>query len=291
MGSTFGLRPEHFGFFALVTFLCVWSEGTRRFYRSALPLVILALAYDSSRLLRPLLKVIKVHVQEPYNFDMALFSISTPAGALTPNEFFLQHHWPWLDFITGSAYILFLYEVLAFAFYLALFRRDDDGRRLFARFGWTFLAVNLMGIATYYLYPAAPPWYVEAHGFGPVDLSTPPNPAAAARWDDLTGIAYFRHFYSRGASVFGAIPSLHAAYPMVVFVYARHLRRWWLNIAAFSFFLLVCFSAIYLQHHYILDVGLGAAYALAGCGVEHWLTQKRLLARADQLMANPNATA
>lgn len=268
MGTNFGLRPEQLGFAALVLFVSVWSEATRRFYRSVLPFVILAVIYDSSRLLQPLLKVLAVHVKEPYAFDKRFFPIDSALGVLTPNEFFLHHHWPWVDLVTGTAYILFLYEVLGFGLYLALFRRDERGRSLLARFGWTFLAVNVMGIATYYLYPAAPPWYVQLHGFGPADLSTLPNPAAAARWDDLTGIAYFRHFYARGASVFGAIPSLHAAYPLVVFFYARALGRAWLTVATFAFFLLVCFSAVYLQHHYILDVGLGAEYALVACLVE-----------------------
>lgn len=272
--ATFGIRPEQVGVCLLVLFALVYSPGSRRFLLGILPFVILGVVFDLSRLLKPLLELLTVHVKEPYAFDKALFGISSAGGTLTPNEFFRLHHAPWLDFVTGLAYIAYLYEAMGFGLYLAVFRRTSDGRRLLARFGWVFLGVNLMGFATYYIYPAAPPWYVELHGFGPVDLSTPPHAAAALRWDELTGIPYFRHFYARGASVFGAIPSLHAAYPLIVFFYARELGKRWLTVGTFAFFCLVCFSAVYLQHHYVLDVGVGALYAVVGCLVERVVTRR-----------------
>ena len=33
-----------------------------------------------------------------------------------------------------------------------------------------YLIVNLMGISTYYIYPAAPPWYVANFGLGLQDI-------------------------------------------------------------------------------------------------------------------------
>jgi membrane-associated phospholipid phosphatase len=35
----------------------------------------------------------------------------------------------------------------------------------------------------------------------------------------------------------------------------------WAGAPAALFCLLVCFSAVYLQHHYVIDVALGIAYA------------------------------
>ena len=94
------------------------------------------------------------------------------------------------------------------------------------------------------------------------------SPAALVRFDALVGIPYFAGFYRRSADVFGSIPSLHCAYPLVVFLYARELGRRWLSAVLLAFYLLVVFSAVYLQHHYVLDALLGTLYALAGYAVD-----------------------
>jgi hypothetical protein len=209
-------------------------------------------------------------------------------GRLTPNELFARHHWPLVDFVTGLSYIVYVYWALAFALYLLFFRRDRPGRRLLARLGWTFAAVNIVGFATYYIYPAAPPWYVAQHGLGPADLSVAASPAAAARWDALTGIPYFASFYGRAADVFGAIPSLHVAYPLLVFLYGRALRRPVFDALNIGLFMLVSFSAVYLQHHYVLDVALGAGYALAGFGVERLISAKHEVSMHRKIPRQPD---
>src|SRR6266702_8940314 len=149
--------------------------------------------------------------------------------------------------------------------------------------------MNIVGFATYYVYPAAPPWYVADHGFGPPDFSVHSSAAGAARWDAMTGIGYFAAFYGRSADVFGAIPSLHVSYPLFVFFYGRYLGKRWLDWTSFLFFLLVCFSAVYLQHHYVLDVILGVAYTLVGVGIERGLAAatERKAARAASPEASP----
>src|SRR5439155_23294159 len=68
-------------------------------------------------------------------------------------------------------------------------------------------------------------------------------------------------FYGNGANVFGRIPSLHIVYPFLSIVYGWKLRR--LRWIAVPYFLLVCFAAVYLNHHYLLDIFLGLGIALA----------------------------
>ncbi|OFX19000.1 MAG: hypothetical protein A2V77_12570 [Anaeromyxobacter sp. RBG_16_69_14] len=199
---------------------------------------------------------------------------------LTPNEYFARHHWAAVDFVTGFAYIIFIYWPIGLAAYLALFRRDEAGRRLLARFGWTFLIMNVVGFATYYVYPAAPPWYAADYGFGPADMSARSSAAGAARWDALTGIPYFAGFYGRSADVFGAIPSLHPTYPLLAFLYGRELSKRWLDAASFGLFALVSFAAIYLNHHYILDVLLGVLYTMVAWGIDVALERRRRGAEA-----------
>ena len=87
--------------------------------------------------------------------------------------------------------------------------------------------------------------------------------AAASRFDLLLGTHFFDGIYGRGIDVYGAYPSLHVAYPLLVIwatFRARELR--WARAPAIAFFLLMCFSAVYLQHHYVIDVLLGVAYAI-----------------------------
>ncbi|HZZ83776.1 MAG TPA: phosphatase PAP2 family protein [Anaeromyxobacteraceae bacterium] len=272
MGLTLGNRPEQFLLCALMFLLAVWSEGTRRFFAGMLPFLLFGIIYDLTHLTEPLVRYLHVHVAEPYRFDKLFFGIPVDGARLTPNELFDRFHWPAVDLVTGSAYILYLYWSLGFAAFLLLAKRKDDRiQRLARRFGWTFLFVNLAGFATYYVYPSAPPWYVTQYGLGPANMAAQASAAAAARWDALTGFGYFAAFYGRSADVFGAIPSLHVSYPLFVFLYGRHLGKRWLDWTSLLFFLLVCFSAVYLQHHYVLDVLLGIAYTLVGVGLERAL--------------------
>lgn len=105
-----------------------------------------------------------------------------------------------------------------------------------------------------------------AHGPGPADLTVAPSAAGAARFDELLGIRYFSNFYARNPNVFGAMPSLHVAYPTVA---AFFLWRQGPLLRAFGllFAALVAFSAIYLVHHYVLDVVAGAAVGLVTCTI------------------------
>jgi len=76
----------------------------------------------------------------------------------------------------------------------------------------------------------------------------------------MLGIRYFHGFYARTSNVFAAVPSMHVAYPLLVWLFGRE-RYPRLNWALASFWLLVCFSAVYLGHHYVVDVLVGCAYA------------------------------
>jgi membrane-associated phospholipid phosphatase len=268
-------RVEQVVLCAAMVGLVVWGPATRRFFAGMLPFLLFGITYDLTHITQPLVRYLHVHVHEPYWFDKTFFGIRAGSGVLTPNEFFARHHWPAIDFFTGLAYIVFVYWSIGFAAYLALFRRDEQGRRLLARFAWTFLLMNLAGFATYYVYPAAPPWYVANYGLGPANLAARSSAAGAARWDALTGIHYFQEFYGRSADVFGAIPSLHVSYPLLTFLYGLELRKRWFDVATFGLFLLVCFAAVYLNHHYLLDVMLGVLYALVAWGVEVGLERRR----------------
>jgi membrane-associated phospholipid phosphatase len=237
-----------------------------RFLGLFLPCVLTGVAYDWFRLVVHLRG--PIHVADLYHAELAWFGI---AGQV-PADWLLAYTHPLLDAICGLSYVLYLYVPMAMA--IVLFFKDQ--RRMLL-VGFAFFFTNLLGLILYLSYPAAPPWYVAIHGLGPVQLDALPSAAGAARFDALFGIQFFQNFYSRSANVFGAMPSLHVAYPMsTCLALVGMKRRWWLPVAVFV--AVVSFAAIYLQHHYILDVIVGALCALVA-----FLLARAVMKRYDGL--------
>jgi len=249
-----GPGPEHFLLAGIALVLSVWNDDSRRLALIGLPYLLYALVYDSMRWYADYIRSPIIHVHEPYDFDLHWFGIH----GLTPNEWLQQHTSAPLDLVCGLAYtpMFFIGESVLLSIY---FIAKGKIRRA-ERFTWIFVISNFIGFAFYYLYPAAPPWYVSDHGFA-VDLSVHASPAGAIRFDHLIGIPLMQGFYGKSADVFGAIPSLHVVYPFLALIYGWYLRRF--RLIAAVYFLLVCFAAVYLNHHYLVDIFLGLAIALA----------------------------
>ena len=261
---------------AVALVVALSGPEVRRWWLTALPFAILGAVYDALGLVKVAVAASGVHVAGPYWFDKTLFGIDWYGVRVSLNELAARYHSSAVDFITGVAYLTYIYAVMGFAAFLALRDRSEIGRRRTRALGWTFLGINLAGFLTYLLFPVAPPWYVATHGFGPVDVHTPASPAALVRWDQLVGIPYFARFYANSSDVFGAMPSLHCAYPMLLVWHARELRRPGLIAAAVAFQGLMCFSAIYLQHHYFSDAVAGMTFASAGYFFERTLSRRPL---------------
>lgn len=232
---------------------------TRRFYPYLFPFFLFWVSYDTLRIFTPIFHHWNApFVAEPYLVEKAIFGIPGEHGRITLNEFFATHTHAAVDLLAAFAYAAYFYEPFIFAFYLLA-----KDRPLLRRYGVAFIATNYLGFLTYYTLPAAPPWYVELYGLGPVILSTLPNAARLLAVDQLLHVTYFHDLYSRSANVFGALPSLHAAYPLLIWLFARQIIRPIFHIPLFAYWLLVCFAAIYLRHHYVIDVVLGSLYAAA----------------------------
>lgn len=251
-----GLRPDHFAFVALCLALYFANDLTRKVLLSLLFFGAYWVIYDSMRVL-PNYEVNPVHIQQPYDLEKALFGFEYRGGTVTPNEFFARNTHPVADVLSGLFYLCWVPVPMAFA--LWLFFKD---KRLLLDFSLCFLLVNLFGFVLYYAYPAAAPWYVELHGFQE-NFQIPGNEAGLANFDRILGIQLFHGMYAKNANVFAAIPSLHAAYPLVTLYFGIKKR---LSVGKWVFLVIlggIWFSAVYSRHHYIIDVLLGAACALA----------------------------
>lgn len=260
-------RIEYLFLFPIVVVLAYTSDRTRVLLRLLLPLLIFCVIYNSMRFL-PEMPADRIKVAEPYHLEKTLFGISAESGVLTPNEYWQVNHVVFLDWFCGAVYAAFLVVPLSFVLYLFVKHEYEQ----LSRFAWAFLVLNVLGFITYFVYPAFPPWYVEKYGLGIARVDVSGDPAALARIDCYLGINLFGFLYSKEVIVFSAIPSLHVACPLLTlfFAHGRHHRF-------FLFLLFYClsinFAAVYLNHHYIIDIILGNLYAVIVFVMFHFMAR------------------
>ncbi len=275
--KTQGIRTDIIIMGLVPTLLYYGGKRTRPLLQFLLPLFLTLIVYDSQRYYADLIRG-PIHVKEPYDFDKYFFGIKTAAGVLTPNEWWQIHTVGILDFICGIAYIIFVPVYVAVAAYFRFWlpkkgtkicHPESVGYRA-PQIMWAFFWVNVIGYSTYYWYAASPPWYTALYGFGPARLDVAANLAGCARFDQFVGMPIFANWYGRSADVHGAIPSLHIAYPLISVYWAFRFGS--LRVFTTAYYILMCFSAVYLNHHYVLDILWGSAYAIivAVCLDGYW---------------------
>lgn len=252
---TEGIRPEYYFLVFLWIGMYYAHEKTRRFITGFSIFIIFWIIYDSMRII-PNYEVSTVHIKQPYELEKLLFGITSHNTLLTPNQYFDTIHTKFLDILSGLFYLNWIPVPIAFAVYLYF-----NDKTLFTKFSMAFLIVNILGFVIYYIYPAAPPWYVKLYGFD-LHLGVPGNTAGLGRFDQLTGIPIFAGLYEKNANVLAAMPSLHASYPIIVLFYAIKKKLGWFNIFFVIFMLGIWFSAVYTGHHYVIDVIAGATLAV-----------------------------
>lgn len=255
--GSMGLRPEHPLLIVLILGCYYVHPKGRRFVLDFLPFAIFGALYDFLRIY-PKAWAGPIHVVWPHQLEMTLFGFFVNGQKIIPNDFFRTHHHPLLDLISGIAYSLHMVVPLGFALFTWL--KKDKG--LARQFIQAFLLANLFAFVTYIALPVAPPWYVELYGFRPADWSVPSYAAGLLRFDALIGLPYFQGVYAKNAWVFGAIPSMHGGFPILVILFAHKIGRKGM-IPLYGFMLLVWFSAVYLRHHYVIDLLAGVLYVMA----------------------------
>lgn len=238
--------------------LAYGNAYTRRFYFAMLPMGVLGLVYDGMRFVdRGTGTAANVHVCDLRDLELRYFGVESGGRVMTLPDYFYENPSLVLDLVCAVPYGTFLFVSIGYGIFL--FFRGAESQQ---RFAWGFLLVNLMGFITYRLYPAAPPWYFHEHGCS-VDLATPASQGThLARVDEFLGVGYFASMYARSSNVFGAMPSLHVAYPLLMVIEGWQHHGKLGKGALLGFYAWMCFSAVYLDHHWVLDVVVGSFYAL-----------------------------
>jgi hypothetical protein len=262
----------------LVIVLFSTGPRTRRLFLGIYPIGLVGLLYDTMRLVQHVgVTPARVHLCDLRAGELALFGVDMDGQRVTWHDWFQAHPSPLLDGLCAIPYATFIFVCIACAVWLYL---RDYPRML--RFTWCFFALNVAGFVTYHVYPAAPPWYFHAHGCTVDVLVRASEGPALARVDARLGLNYFAGMYGRSASVFGAMPSLHCAYPLLVVLegWATFSRPW--RAASVAFWLLMCFSAVYLDHHWVLDALAGVTYCLIVVTAARALGRRRGVAAPDR---------
>ena len=132
-------------------------------------------------------------------------------------------------------------------------------RALFFRFASTFIALSFAAALTFLLFPAAPPWAAGK------TLLTP----TVTKIDDSTWTSVSTSFSLSkliASNPYAAIPSLHAGYAMLCFLFVASLAwrtrwRWWVVVPSALYPLALSFARVYTGDHYVIDLLAGYAYA------------------------------
>ncbi|MBL7681799.1 MAG: inositol phosphorylceramide synthase [Flavipsychrobacter sp.] len=254
-----GFKPEQLFLTVLINSLYFASFKTRKFVSGFSIFILYWVIFDYMKAY-PNYSFSNVHIADLYCVEKSLFGISANGTILTPNEYCHLYQNSFLDIISGFFYLMWVPVPLIFAAYL-FFQKPVE----FYHFALTFLVTNLIGFLVYYLYPAAPPWYVQLNGFT-FYASTPGNTAGLARFDHFFGVHVFDALYAKSSNVFAAMPSLHSSYPLLVLYYGIRIGLKNVNLIFLIISAGIWFAAIYTSHHYLLDVIAGIICAGAGIG-------------------------
>lgn len=269
------LRWDHFALTIFAALLAYGNERSKRLFMASYPMMFTGLLYNAMGYVKNL----GVSPERVLNCDLRalelkLFGITVNGQKFTLNDFFLVHHWTWVDVLCAVPYGTFIFACLGVA--VILYFKDYHAAQ---RFAWIFFLMNMMGFVTYHVLPAAPPWYYHAHG---CEISMTALPSAGPRLlhvDEYFGIDYFRSMYARSSDLYGALPSLHVAYPLLIVIEGWRSFKWPARIASICFAATMAFAAVYLDHHWVIDVVLGVIYCLSATALVRFVQS---LFRKDQ---------
>jgi hypothetical protein len=228
------------------------------------PIVAVLWAYDLTRGAADSFGI-GVHVHPMIDFDRFLF------GGEVPTEWLQAHLYEpgrvmWWDVLFTLIYTSYFIVPFAVAGYLWSRDRSD-----FHRFTRRLVTLALAGLATYILFPAAPPWLAGEMGvIGEVHRST------GKGWEVLgVGTAAL---FSKGqatSNLVAAVPSLHTAFVTLValFLWRRVRPRWRPLLVAYPVAMGLTLMAT--GEHYFFDVVLGWIYAAAVMAAWGWWERRR----------------
>ncbi|GAB1693869.1 phosphatase PAP2 family protein [Krasilnikovia sp. M28-CT-15] len=245
------------------------------FLRDWLPIALLLVGYNISRGYAD--KLFAPHVTELIHADTTMFGV-------LPTVWLQQHLYQpgavqWWEVLVSLVYVSHFLTVPTVAVVLWVRSRPQ-----WARYMRRWFTLSLAGLITYFLYPAAPPWWAAKFGF----IAEPVARVSTNGWNAVglhSAGNTLNALQVEASNPVAAMPSLHTAYALmaVAFFLPVVRRRWWPLLLAYP--LAMTFTLVYSGEHYVIDVLVGWAYVGAtflGVGLaERWWRARRRVPSAD----------
>ena len=180
-----------------------------------------------------------------------------------PHQIISRWTHPVLDVLAAFPYLAhfilpFGYPVYCYYHRAKLGNTIEPAMRAF----WLGGQVAFLAVLFQFTFPCSPPWFNESAVYDADGhlMSYAFNEAGFQRIDALIKQPLFREIYSNAPVTHGSFPSLHAAFPTIIF-----LNGSWVAHGGWKFglchVLLISWAALYSHHHYLIDI-LGG-YALS----------------------------
>jgi membrane-associated phospholipid phosphatase len=255
--------PDQFFVFGLAgtTFI----GKARLFLKDWVPFIFFYLGYEFLRGLVPYVSS-HAHIFPMINADKFIFGFlpTIKLQSLLYNPARLM----WYDYVAVILYICHFVTPMIVGYFFWL-----KDRQLFKKYTFGILGVSYAAFITYIIFPAMPPWMASSFNY------IPPI-------KEVTGVV-MSHFFQASVSLpsilsfaggnpVAAMPSLHAALPLMVFFF---LYKWnkKIGLAFIPYVLGVWFAVIYLGEHYFIDVLVGALYSTVVFFVVDKITGRKIL--------------
>ena len=203
-------------------------------------------------------------------------------GTPAPTVWLQNHLWHgpddlrWWDYLTWFVYLTHFLATLIVAAALWTFAHAR-----FARYATMICVLALTGFVTYVLFPAVPPWMAAQDG----NLGES-NRIVPIVWKNIP-VGHFNALFEHGvqyANNVAAMPSLHAAYALLLSLYLWRLVPRWVRPILAVYPPAMTFALVYTGEHYVVDCVAGWVYAVAVyAGVELVAARRRVPAAGLQL--------
>lgn len=228
------------------------------------PIVAILWLYDLTRGAADTMGI-AVNVTPMIDFDKAVFFGEVPTEWLQDRlyEPGVVHWWDVAFTLVYTSYF-----IVPFALAGYFWARD---RLAFRRFTRRFVTLTLAGLATYILFPAAPPWLAAEWGALEEVHRTTGN-----GWEVIGfGTASLFSKGQAGSNLVAAVPSLHTALVTLVALFLWGRVRPWVRPLLLLYPLAMGVTLMATGEHYFFDVALGWIYAGVVMGAWGWWERRR----------------
>lgn len=244
------ISTDHFIVLGLVAAVLI-GRG-KHFLKDWLPFIIMFLGYEALHGINPEITGAPVNISNVIAWERFLFQ-SIPTIELQ-KLFFNSQTITWFDVYLSITYMSHFIGFLFFGFILWYKKHI-----MFHRFTHTILILSYSAFVTYIFFPVMPPWMASEKKYLPkierimyqtTPIYTSPGPQVPTIYN----------IFSTNKTA--AMPSLHAAYPTVIFLFSLAIKNPWFIFLSGTYMLSVWLSVVYLGEHYVVDVIGAIIYAV-----------------------------